>query len=107
MKINKLASIAHISPDHFSRLFVREFGTTPLQFIIAARMTRAKMLLATEDMSIAEVSDSVGVDDPAYFCRLFKKNTGMSPMAYRQKYNRSTSVSDPANNTADSPTQEY
>ena len=50
------------------------------------RINKAKELLATSNLKTFEISEAVGIHDPAYFSVLFKKNTGMSPKAYRDQF---------------------
>ena len=58
---------------------------SPQDFIIYFRMDKAKKLLSDMSMNIGDVSRSVGYEDPLTFSKLFKKNVGVSPNAYRKK----------------------
>ena len=58
-------------------------GMTPMQYITFLRITRAKELLRSTDYSIQEISSMVGYENPLYFSRIFKKQTGYSPSEYR------------------------
>lgn len=57
---------------------------TPMQYIISVRMTNAQQLLGTTEYNITEIASVVGYDNPLYFSRLFKKQTGLSPTEYRK-----------------------
>ena len=59
-------------------------GVTPMQYIISLRIQQAQRLLGTSEYNVTEVSSLVGYDNPLYFSRLFKKQTGMSPSEYRK-----------------------
>jgi len=85
--IDELSETACISNDHFIRLFKRELGVTPIQFIIENKMVKAKLLLASENMSIKEISYSLGYYDISYFTRLFRRHTNMTPLQYRHSFN--------------------
>ncbi len=85
LTLEKLAEMVHLSPGYFSRLFKRCKGVNFGNYIAHRRMERAKELLERTDMKIYEVSDEVGIDDPVYFSRLFKKHTGLKPKEFREK----------------------
>ncbi len=86
ININDYAKELHITSCWFSRIFRTFAGTTPMQYIIYLRISKAKFLLENTDMSISEISSTVGYADPMYFSRLFKKNSGITPLDYRKKY---------------------
>ena len=65
---------------------VRWSGLTPIAYVQRIRVERAKRLLETTDGSIEEISWAVGYEDPASFQRLFKRLTGLTPGAYRQRF---------------------
>ena len=76
-----------MSKDHFIRLFRQELGYTPTQFIIDKKMMKARLMLASENMSTKDIAYSLGYDDVSYFTRLFKKHTGTTPLQYRNSFN--------------------
>ena len=84
VNIDSLASIACVTKSHFTRLFVNTFGMPPLQFINRKKMDKAELLLITENLPIKEIAYILGYSDHSYFIRLFKKTTGITPMAYRK-----------------------
>lgn len=65
--------------------FKDEYGITILQYIDQLKIKEAKKLLQTQNFSITEISDKLGFNSIHYFCRHFKKNTGMSPSEYANK----------------------
>ncbi|MHB9025217.1 MAG: AraC family transcriptional regulator [Armatimonadota bacterium] len=67
---------------HLTRVFHRAYGMSPLGYLNALRIERAKYLLQESTLAINEIADRVGIGDPAYFSRLFKKYTGSSPTAF-------------------------
>lgn len=85
--VNALAQEAGMTPDHFIRLFKREVGCTPAQFTIERKMTQAMLMLASEPMMIKEVAYTLGYDNLSYFTRLFRRHTGLTPLAYRLMHN--------------------
>ena len=87
VKVDTLAKEAGMTPDHFIRLFKSELGRTPAQFLIDRKMMKAKLMLASEALSIKEVAYSLGYDDVSYFTRLFKRHTNFTPRQYRDSFN--------------------
>jgi AraC-like DNA-binding protein len=82
-RIEELAMQAGVSPSHFSTLFRRETGYSPIDFLIRQKIQHAARLLATTQEPIVSVSESVGYEDPFYFSRSFRKIMGCSPRTYR------------------------
>ena len=74
----------HMSTCWFIRSFRDYAHLSPLQYITSVRMLRAKELLETTDYTINEIGAMVGYDNPLYFSRIFKKQTGVSPSQYRR-----------------------
>ncbi len=91
LTVDALACDACMSKDHFIRLFRQEVGDTPAQFIINGKMTKAKLMLASENISIKDVAFNLGYYDISYFTRLFKKHTNFTPRQYRSFFNKETS----------------
>lgn len=86
LSLEKLASNVHINNSYFSRTFKKECGHSVVTYITMLRISKAKELLASSTLKTFEISDIVGIHDPAYFSILFKKNTGLSPKAYRDQF---------------------
>lgn len=79
-----LASRAGLSPYYFTRLFSRETGMTPHQYIIATRINSAKFLLKTTDLSVKQIGFSSGFQSESSFCTTFKKWVRLTPNNYRE-----------------------
>lgn len=86
IELEKLAEISCLSKDHFIRLFKKELGTTPLQYINQKKIEKAQLLLITEELAVKEIAFQLAFEDYSYFNRLFKKITGVTPQEYRQLY---------------------
>ena len=70
--------------DHLRRLFKRETGKTPIEYLTDLRITTAKQLLErSADITVGAVAESVGFADSLYFSTCFKKKVGSSPTEYR------------------------
>ena len=83
--IGAYAASRHVSTGWFIRHFRCDTGVTPLQYILRLRIASAQELLAHSDCRIAQVAQIVGYDNPLYFSRLFRQQTGMTPSQYREK----------------------
>ena len=77
--IAEIAEMCHVSESTFRRLFKEYAGVSPVEFRTNAQMEYAKKLLRDGSMSVSEVAFAVGFNDPAYFCRVFKKQCGQTP----------------------------
>ncbi|MDA3961344.1 MAG: helix-turn-helix domain-containing protein [Planctomycetota bacterium] len=80
-----LAKVVSCSDKHLCRLFARHRQRSPIQSLIAVRLREACLLLASTELSVAEIALRVGVADPQYFARLFKRHQGLSPSAWRSQ----------------------
>lgn len=84
-QINKEELAAKLSthPSHLSRKFKEETNMTLTGFQQMLRIKQAKHLLRTESLSVEEIAWMIGYEDPSYFSRVFKKETGRTPSQYR------------------------
>lgn len=85
LTLNSCAQAVHLSPSYFANAFKKETGMTLIQYITKMRMERAKELLIA-GVQVQEISLMLGYEDRPYFSGLFKKHSGMTPTAFRQKY---------------------
>ena len=84
ISIESFAADLNMSTCWFIRSFKHHTGLTPLAFILKIRISTAQHLLLTTSHNIGEIAAIVGYENPLYFCRLFKKHTGVSPTEYRR-----------------------
>jgi signal transduction histidine kinase/DNA-binding LacI/PurR family transcriptional regulator/AraC-like DNA-binding protein/CheY-like chemotaxis protein len=80
----ELAKALGISEDYLSRVFNRELGLTPWDYLNRYRILQAKALLQSTSSSVRIIAHRVGFRDQSYFSRVFHKFTGQSPQAYRE-----------------------
>lgn len=78
----ELAEKAGYSKSRFSHLFSEITGTTPKQYLNNVRLQVSCELLST-GLTVAEIADRCGFNDPLYYSRIFKKKYGLSPTEYR------------------------
>jgi AraC-like DNA-binding protein len=84
LRRDTVARVAGIAPDYFSKLFRERERTTFESFVQGVRLERAKQLLANTGLGVGRVAEMSGFNSSAYFCRVFQRATGTSPIAYRQ-----------------------
>ncbi len=83
--LEKLASMAGMSPSHFSAQFRKTFGLAPMECLIQHRMHRAAHLLSDHNLTVSEIARLVGYEDAFHFSKTFRKHFGASPRAMRQR----------------------
>jgi len=84
LTLPQLAREANLSPDHLIRAFKRELGVTPHQYIMQRRIDRARKLLASTNMPLAELAQAAGFSDQSHLTTAFRKAVGVSPARYRR-----------------------
>ena len=82
--LDELLASAHISKSYFLRLFRQYMGTTPYNFLLCYRITKAKELLAQTDLPVGAVAHQVGFGDESNFSTRFTAMVGQSPLRYRK-----------------------
>ncbi|TVY11737.1 AraC family transcriptional regulator [Paenibacillus cremeus] len=82
--LNELAQELHLSKHHVSHLFRAETGSSITDYVIARRIRQACWLLNTEALSVEQVGTRVGIPNFSYFCRVFRRITGVTPKQYRE-----------------------
>lgn len=83
ISLDDLAGLAAMSPFHFARAFKAAKGTSPLQYVIAARIDLARVKLQTTSLTVAQIAHDVGYDDVSRFGQHFKARVGVTPAAWR------------------------
>lgn len=83
LRLAEMAEISGLSEHHFSRVFLRVTGTTPMKYLTMIRIQQAKGLLEGTDLRVSEVAYSVGFPDPLHFSRVFRRITGKCPSDFR------------------------
>ena len=85
IQAQELADLVGYSVTYFTRRFREETGFGISDYVKAARIERAKILLETSDSSVQEISDRLGFTTRNYFTRCFREVTGKTPMEYRNQ----------------------
>lgn len=86
VSLSVLAEEFHMSAQYISQLFKSEIGVNFLAYLTNIRMERAKNLLLSTPLSIAEVSEQAGYGDYRVFTKAFKKSEGITPSQYRRDF---------------------
>lgn len=82
---DELAAAFHVGKTQLNRKIKAITGYTTTEYILQVRISLAKQFLAKTDYSIGDVASRVGIDDVAYFSSVFRKMTGMTPTAFRNR----------------------
>jgi len=80
-----LARHVGMAEDYLTHCFRQELSMTPVAYLTRYRLTKAKHLLTTTDQSITAIALAVGFADSGYFSRVFRREVGMTPEAFRRK----------------------
>ena len=88
ISIDYLANRFSVGRRNFDRRFIKATGNSPLEYAQRVKIESAKKALETTRKTISEVMYEVGYSDVKAFREIFRKITGMSPLGYREKYNR-------------------
>ena len=85
LDVEKLASMAGLSPSRFQTLFRAANGTSPCHYLKCLRVHRAAQLLDTTDLAIKDIAGAVGYQDALYLSRVFRQIHERSPSAFRAR----------------------
>jgi len=90
--IETLSSLVHLNKYYFAHNFAKQFGTSPINYLIMRRVAESKHLLTNTNYSLSTISHIVGFSSPSYFTQTFKRITNVSPQTYRKMYQNSIPV---------------
>lgn len=84
LTLDQLSEEAHINKYYLSHAFKREYGVSPINYLISRRIEESKYLLAETDLSMSQIAQLLGFSSLSYFSQVFRKTQGVSPMEFRQ-----------------------
>lgn len=88
ISLDRLAQHANISVSHYSSLFKKKTGISPIEYFNQIKIQKACQFLKHTDILIKEVAFKVGLEDAHYFSRIFLKIKGVSPKKYRNYHHK-------------------
>ena len=88
LTLEQLADEGHMNKYYLSHAFKREYGISPINYMISLRIRESKYLLAETDLSMSQIAQLLGFSSLSYFSQVFRKTQGLSPMEYRQNSKR-------------------
>lgn len=84
LTLEQLAEEAHMNKFYLSHAFKKEYGVSPINYLISCRIEESKYLLAETDLSLSRISQLLGFSSLSYFSQVFHRTQGISPMEFRQ-----------------------
>lgn len=89
LSVGDLAAVAKMSVRNFSRVFARDAGVTPADFVSAARVDAARVMLENGNAPLKTVAWECGFGDPHNMRKVFQRRFGVSPQQYRENFGQS------------------
>ncbi|MCB0154474.1 MAG: AraC family transcriptional regulator [Anaerolineae bacterium] len=83
--VEAYAQLLNVSPDYLGQTVKEVTGKTPSNLVRERILLEAKKLLIYSELSVAEIADYLGYSEPTHFGRFFRRYTGVSPLAWRQR----------------------
>ena len=85
IKLDEVARVACLSPNHLLKTYNQIYGRTPHQHISEFRIQKAKQLLSKVEKNMTYIAFELGFQNPVSFSKMFKQHVGISPIEYRKK----------------------
>ncbi|MEG2420999.1 MAG: AraC family transcriptional regulator [Oscillospiraceae bacterium] len=82
--LDLLSGLAHVNKYYLVHTFTKEYGISPISYLISRRIQESRYLLAETDHSLSQISHALGFSSPSYFSQSFRKLQQTSPMEYRR-----------------------
>ena len=84
LTLEQLAEEAHMNKYYLSHAFKKEYGVSPINYMITCRVEESKYLLAETDLSLSRIAQLLGFSSLSYFSQVFRRTQGISPLEFRQ-----------------------
>lgn len=85
LTLDDLAAAAHISKYYLVHAFSREYGVSPINYLLSCRIQESLYLLSKTRIPLSQISGMLGFSSPSYFSQSFRRIQGISPMEYRRQ----------------------
>lgn len=82
--LSQLSNLVHINKYYLVHTFSREYGVSPISYLISRRLQESKYLLSRTNHSLSQISHMLGFSSPSYFSQSFRRAEKMSPLEYRK-----------------------
>lgn len=83
--LDQLAALVHVNKYYLVHSFSREYGVSPISYLISRRVQESRRLLEGTSHSLAQISHMLGFSSPSYFSQTFRRQMGISPLEYRKR----------------------
>lgn len=84
LRVSELAEMCCVTADYLGRIFRRETGCAPTDYIHRKKMEKAELMILTSEAMVKDIAGELSIDNVSYFNRLFKRHTGLTPVQYRK-----------------------
>lgn len=85
LSLHKISSFVNVHPNYLSSAFKKEMGKSLIEYINEQKIDAIKLYMSYTNQSISEISDTFNFSHLSYFCRFFKKHTGLTPLEYKKQ----------------------
>ena len=85
LSLDQLAQLAHLNKYYLAHTFRREFGVSPIHYLIARRVEESRFLLRETDHTLSLIAQILGFSSLSYFSQCFRRAEGISPLEYRRQ----------------------
>ena len=85
LTLDQLAQLAHLNKYYLAHTFRREFGTSPINYLISRRIEESRFLLRETDHTLSLIAQILGFSSLSYFSQCFRRVEGLSPLEYRKQ----------------------
>ncbi len=86
LSLDQLAQLAHLNKYYLSHAFRREFGVSPINYLISRRIEESRFLLRETDHTLSLIAQILGFSSLSYFSQCFRRVEGISPLEYRRRH---------------------
>lgn len=83
--LDLLAETAHINKYHLAHLYTKDYGISPISYLLSLRIQESRYLLQSTDLPLAQIARIIGFSSPSYFSQSFRRSEGISPTEFRQR----------------------
>ena len=89
LSLDQLAQLAHLNKYYLAHAFRREFGVSPINYLISRRIEESRFLLRETDHTLSLIAQILGFSSLSYFSQCFRRVEGVSPLEYRRRHRQS------------------